>query len=174
MKCGVFRPLPLLAGSLALMFAGCAGYQLGPTGGRTAGAKSIRVAVFDNETPKPRVSQSLDLNLRRELQQDGTYRLESGRTADIVVDGKITEYDRDQLAFQPEDVRTVRDYAVRVVAEVTAIESGSGRTNLHQTVEGEASLRVGADLVSAERELLPLVTRDLARNIKTLLVEGSW
>jgi hypothetical protein len=35
-------------------------------------------------------------------------------------------------------------------------------------------IRVGSDLTSAERQALPLLAADLARNITALLADGTW
>ncbi len=169
---------PRITGTLLVLLlgllAGCAGYRLGPTSGRSPGTQSVEVRLFDNETLKPRLVEPVTFNLRRELQQDGTYRLATHETGDIIVKGTITDFAREELSFQPEDVLTVRDYTVTMAADVVAIERTSGRTNLHQQVEGRTTLRVGNDLTSAERQAIPLLARDLARNIKTKLVEGTW
>src|SRR6185369_17073313 len=40
---------------LAALLAGCAGYRLGPTGGQTAGARSVQINPFVNQTIEPRL-----------------------------------------------------------------------------------------------------------------------
>ena len=40
--------------------------------------------------------------------------------------------------------------------------------------QGRTTLRPGADFSSAERQAVPLLAEDLARNITSLLVDGSW
>ena len=52
----------------ALVLCGCAGYRLGPTNGMTAGAKSIEVKPFVNQTMEPRLIEPLTQALRRSLQ----------------------------------------------------------------------------------------------------------
>ena len=41
------------------LLAGCAGYQLGPTGGQTAGARSIQINPMDNRTLEPRLGEAV-------------------------------------------------------------------------------------------------------------------
>jgi len=43
-----------------------------------------------------------------------------------------------------------------------------------QPVTGSTLIRVGTDLASSERQALPLLAGDLARNVAALLVDGSW
>jgi len=63
---------------------------------------------------------------------------------------------------------------VVITAQVTARERSSGKIVLDRKVSGQSTLFVGPDLPSAERQTLPLVTDDLARNITGLLVDGTW
>lgn len=158
-----------------LSFAsGCAGYKLGPTNGLPAGAQSVQVSFFENKTLEPRLPTALNQALRRTLQQDGTFRLVSSPDADVVISGAITRYERQGLTFQPGDVLTVRDFDVILIARVTAVDRSSGKTLFDRDFSGKSTVRVGADLFSAERQALPLLAQDLARNITTALAEGSW
>ena len=45
---------------------------------------------------------------------------------------------------------------------------------LEKDVQGRTTLRPGLDLSSAERQAVPLLAQDLARNITSLLADGSW
>ena len=158
----------------ALLCAGCAGYKLGPTNGQPAGARSVRVDLFQNETYEPRLSEAVGTALRRTLQQDGTYRLSTDGDADIVVQGTITEYDRSGISFEPKDIITPRDVQIRLVAKVTALERSTGRVILDRKVSGRTTIRIGPDLSSADRQAVPSLAEDLARNVTALLVDGSW
>ena len=59
----------------AATLAGCAGYRLGPVGGGEAGAKSVEVLPFNNQTLQPRLGDTLTQALRERLQVDATYKL---------------------------------------------------------------------------------------------------
>jgi hypothetical protein len=168
----MFR-LPSLALVLCLA-AGCAGYRLGPTNGDTAGARSIQVNFFQNKTLEPRLSAPVNQALRKAIQQDGTYRLNTREDGDLVVNGEITRFDRSGVSFQPTDVITVRDYELSLTARVIVTERSTGRVVLDRDVRGKTLVRVGADLGSAERQALPLIAEDLARNTTSLLVDGAW
>ncbi|MGZ5568220.1 MAG: LPS assembly lipoprotein LptE, partial [Limisphaerales bacterium] len=108
------------------------------------------------------------------LQQDGTFRLETQGSGDLVLSGKITKFDRSELAFQPTDTLTPQDYTLTMSAEITAVARTTGKTNLNRTVIGRTTIRVGADLASAERQAVPLLAEDLARNAVSSLADGSW
>jgi Lipopolysaccharide-assembly len=177
MKCGpgIFPwPFPAVFPPLVLLFTGCAGYQLGPTNARTAGAQSIQVNSFANKTPEPRLGEAITFSLRKRLQQDGTYRLNTSDAGDIIVNGTIIDYDRSHVSLQPQDVLTPQDYRVTIRAHITARERVTGKIVLNRNVAGHSTLRVGSDLTSSERQAIPLVAEDLARKATSLLVDGSW
>ena len=164
-----------LAGlSAALLFTGCAGYKLGPSNGERAGSRTIQINSFDNKTPEPRLIEAVTQSLRKSLQQDGTYRLNTADDADIIVSGSIVRFEREYLSFQPRDVITPRDYRLSLYAHVTARERLSGKVLLDRDVRGQSTIYIGADLTSAERQAVPLVAQDLARHITALLVDGTW
>lgn len=159
---------------IALLAAGCAGYRLGPTNGLAAGEQSIQINPFQNQTLEPRLSEYTTLSLRKKLQQDGTYKLNTKGESDIIVTGVITRFYRSELALQPTDVLTVRDYYLSMTAQVTATERRTGKTIFSQPISGRTSIRVGSDLTSAERQAIPLLADDLARNATSRLVDGAW
>jgi hypothetical protein len=159
---------------LSLTLAGCAGYKLGPSNGIPAGSRSVQVNPFVNATMEPRLIEPLTEALRRRLQQDGTYRLDTQGDGDLIVTGTITGYDRSELSFQPNDILTVRDYNLRMFAKVTVTERGTGKVILERTVFGRTVIRVGADQSSAERQAIPVLAADLARNASSAITDGSW
>jgi len=167
MRIGLFLGLvPLLCG--------CAGYHLGPSNGIAAGDKSIQVMPFSNQTLEPRLTDAVTAQLRKELQRDGTFRLATHDDADIVVTGIITKYTRHELSFQPADTLTAKDYRVSMTAQVTARDRITGKVVIDQEISGFTLVRVGQDLVSSERQSLPLLAGDLARNVTARLADGSW
>ena len=159
---------------LGVLLGGCAGYHLGPTNGERAGERSVQVNPFRNATPEPRLSEAVTTSLRKRLQQDGTYRLNTRDEADIIVTGEITHFERSQLSFQPQDILTPRDYQLKLLARVIARERLTGKVLFDRPVSGHTTIRVGNDLSSAERQAVPLMADDLARNVTAALVEGVW
>jgi len=158
----------------ALLLTGCAGYQLGPTNGLAAGEKSVQIAPFVNATLQPRLTDYVTSQLRKELQKDGTYRLATHGDADIILSGRMTRYDRSEVTLSSADILTVRDYRLVLTAQVTARERSTGRMLLDQSVTGSTLIRVGPDLTSAERQAMPLLADDLAKNVTALLADGKW
>jgi hypothetical protein len=165
--------LLICLGVLSLSAGGCA-YRLGPTNGQAAGARSVQVAPFQNKTIEPRLVEAVSFAFRKQLQQDGTYKLDTHNEGDVIVDGTIVSYERHGISFQSRDALTPRDYRLVITAHVTAKERASGKVLLSRKVTGHSDIRIGADLASAERQALPLVAEDLARNATALLVDGTW
>jgi hypothetical protein len=161
-------------GVALILLSGCAGYRLGPTNGLMAGAKSVEIQPFVNQTLQPHLGDAVTFEVRKNIQLDGTYHLATHGTPDVVLSGVITHYERRALSFVPSDVLTVQDYRINVKAQVTARDTRSGKVLFSQTVTGYTLVIVGSDLPSAERQALPLLAGDLARNVTTLLVDGSW
>ena len=168
-----FPALP--AGLVGLtLLSGCIGYHLGPTGGVPAGSRSVQIAPFQNKTSEPRLIDAVSTSVRRRVQTDGTYRLDTKGDGDIIVRGEITKFDRGALALQAKDTLSVQDFTLTMSAHVTAVERITGKTNLDTIVYGQTVIRVGADQISAERQAVPLMADDLARNLVILLAEGTW
>lgn len=164
----------LLLGLVALGGNGCAGYRLGPVNGVAAREKSVQVNPFNSQTLEPRLSDAVTSQLRKQLQRDGTYQLATRDDGDIVVSGIVTRYDRHEISFSSSDILTVRDYRLDLEAQVTARERSTGKIILNQSVTGSTLIRVTADLTSSERQALPLLAADLAKNVTALLTEGAW
>jgi outer membrane lipopolysaccharide assembly protein LptE/RlpB len=158
-----------------LLLIGCAGYRVGPTGGQSAGARSILVPPARNATLEARLSQPLTQALRRHLQQDGTLRLEteSGPT-DLLLESTIEDYERVAMAYQPGDVISVQEYELRMTVRIKVTERASNKTVLDRRVQGRTSLLVGDDQTSAERQAAPLLADDVARKAVLHVTEGSW
>lgn len=164
---------PVCAAALALL-SGCAGYRLGPNADSPVTGRTVQVVPFTNRTLEPRLADAVTAALRKELQRDGSARLATLEPGDIVLTGELIQYRRRELSFVPNDIATARDYRVQLTAHVTARERATGRVLLDQDVTGYTLIRVGADLSGTERQALPLLAADLARQIKDLLVEGGW
>jgi hypothetical protein len=78
------------------------------------------------------------------------------------------------LSFVPRDIITVRDYGITLTAQVTARERSTGKILFDQPVTGTTIIRVDRDLVSTERQALPLLAADLAKHVVAMLSEGAW
>src|SRR5579863_10398916 len=130
----------------ALWLAGCAGYRLGPANSELAGAHSIQIEPFENKTPEPHLNDYVMNSLRKSLQQDGTYRLDSHDDGDVIVSGVITSYTPIGLSVQPTDVLTPVDFEITMVVQVTARDRATGKVLIDKPVKGRTTFRAGDDL----------------------------
>ncbi|HEV7923806.1 MAG TPA: LPS assembly lipoprotein LptE [Verrucomicrobiae bacterium] len=165
---------PLLICLVAALLAGCAGWKLGPSNGLPAGSRSVEVKSFVNKTREPRVAEYLAASLRKQFQQDGSYRLETSGRGDILIMGEIVRFDRSGLSYQTNDVLTPQEYTLSLTAHVVAINVNTGQTNFNKDVFGRTYIRLGNDQSSAERQAIPLLTDDLARNAVSFVVDGDF
>lgn len=171
----IMRRVPgILVLGLTFLLSGCAGYRLGPTGGQTAGARSVQIQPFFNQTLEPRLGDAITSALRKEIQRDGTFTLASQNDGDLIVSGNITSYQRGQISFLPTDITAAQDYRLTFTAHVVARDRITGRVVLDETLTGATLMRAGGDLPSAERQSLPLLAADLARQITAALADGKW
>ena len=108
------------------MLTGCVGYVAGPTNGLPAGAQSVRVEFFKNETLEPRLVVAVNRALKRNLQQDGTYTLETQGNPDLVVTGELTEFFRNGVSYTPGDSLSVKDYSMSLTAHIKVTRPGTG------------------------------------------------
>jgi hypothetical protein len=164
----------LLGSFLALIVSGCA-YHLGPTNGAVAGAKTVEIIPFKNQTLQPQVNDSVTQQVRKGIQHDGTYRLASHPdTGDIVVEGTVTKYVRQGMTYQPKDVVTVRDFRILMTVHVVSHERATGKLLFDEIVTGTTLVRAGNDLPSDERQALPTLADDVAKKVISLVVDGTW
>ncbi len=171
MRCSPHAVLAALA--LVLSGPGCA-YRLGPTNGAEARGQSVQVRLFPNRTLEPRLSEPVAQALRRQIAQEGTFQLATRGDADVLVTGELIRYERRPVSYQPNDILQVRDYEIRLTAQVRAVRANSGEVLIDRQVFGRTLIQSSDDQGSAERQGVPLAADDLARNITSLLVDGKW
>lgn len=151
--------------------AGCA-YSLGPTNQQVAGAQSITIEAFPNETLQPGLTDVVNNAVRRQVQRDGTFHLETRSIGDIVVTGKITRYGRLPLGSRRDDVITPQDYDISITAKVRAMRGG--QVVYEGEVIGRALVASTPNLNVSERENIPVAAENLARNLISSIANGSW
>jgi len=91
-----------------------------------------------------------------------------------LVTGEITRFERIELSYSTNDVLTPDAYTLVLTASVVARDPVSGKTNVNRSVQGRTYIRTGNDLASSEREAMPNLADDLARNAVSMLADGAW
>ena len=154
--------------------SGCAGYRLGPVNPDLPPGRSVFVQPAVNQTMEPRLGEAVTAALRRQFQRDGTFQPMRAGQADVVLSTTVLALDRLGVSFHPQDLVRPQDFQLTLQAHVRAVERSSGRVLLDRTFQGQTLMRIGPDLASAERQILPLLADDLARKVVLALAEGTW
>ena len=160
--------------SLVSVLTGCVGYQPGPTNGALAGARTVMVSLFKNETLEPRLVVAVNRALKRNLQQDGTFELETNGNADLLVTGELTDFLRGGVSYTPGDILTVQDYNLQLTATITVTDRVTGEVIIQREITGSSIVRVGNNLSAGQRQAVPLIADQLARQATSLIVDGDW
>lgn len=163
------RVLLLLAA--VMLMPGCA-YRLGPTNEQVAGAQTLTVEPFPNDTLQPGLTDIVNSAVRRQVQRDGTFRLDTRGSADVVVSGRIIRYGRLPLGSRRDDVITPQDYDVSITARVVATRGG--QVIYEGDVTGRALVASTVNLNVSERENIPVAAENLARILISEIANGRW
>jgi len=158
----------------AALVSGCVGYTAGPTNGLAPGAQSVRVEFFENNTLEPRLVTAVNRALKRNLQEDGTYRLSTAGPANLVVTGELVDFKRNGVSYTPGDTLAVQDYSMELVAKIKVTDRTTGDVIVEQEITGNSTVRVGNDLTSGQRQAVPLIAEQLARQATSLIVDGDF
>lgn len=92
------------------------GYRFSGSGGVVPpGAATLAVPVFFNSTSEPYVDVELTQAVIEEFLTDGRLRIVDAEEADLVLRGRVTQYEVIALSYSPESY--VQQYRVRIVTE---------------------------------------------------------
>jgi len=159
--------------AIALLMAGCAGYHVGPVRPKfMTGVQTIAVPTFKNDTLIPRVEVLVAGTVVKQIQQDGTFKIAGSDRADAILEGKIVEIRRNSARSVHGDVLSTREYRLTIRIEYTITSRLTGEQLNHRTVTGETSFFVGGDVVSDERQAIPLAAEQAAINLVSQISEG--
>ncbi len=162
----------MLAPIVALL-SGCAGYKVGPvTPKYMAGINSLAVPTFRNDTLLPRVEVPVTNTVIKQIQQDGTFRIERPNTADAVLEGKIVAVDRVPTRSVRDNVRATREFRLRLTISYAVINPNTNETITSGNVTGETSFFVGNDVNQEERIAIPRAAEQAAIRLVSEISEG--
>ena len=171
------RCLPLLA--LTFLFAGCAGYELGPIKPlRMREITTIAVPNFKNDTLEPRIEALLASAVIKQIQQDGTYRIASERDADAILECTIDEIVRRPARAVRGNVLQTREYTLALRGRYRVLNRATGEQIDNRSMNGQTSFfvtgtnNIAADVNQDERQAIPLAAEDMATRLVAQLAEG--
>lgn len=147
--------LPLIAAGLtALLFTGCAGYQLGEVKpGVYKDIHKLHVPPFKNRTLEPRFSSLLTNAVLAELQSDGTYEVSSRANADAVLVGEIRQIEKRQLRAVRTDTLRSRELSLYLIVDFHLEDPQTGARIGDRVARGDIEVPTD-DKLGTEEEII--------------------
>jgi hypothetical protein len=156
----------------ALLFQGCAGYQLGPaTPGYLRQVHSIAVPTFANSTLTPRIEALVTSTVIKQFHQDGTFRIANADVADATLKAEIVNVGRSPARSLRGNVLSTTEFLLTLTVKYTLL-GRDGKPLGAGAVGGSTSFFVGSDVSTDERQALPLAAEEVARHLVSQLSEG--
>lgn len=135
---------------LSVILSGC-GYTLGeikPTSMRRI--NTIAVSTFRNDTLIPRLEAQTADAVAKQLQQDGTYRIETEDRADAIINGTIVSVNRQPMRVFASNVMQSSEFEIVLLVEYTVTDRVTGAVLLKGRAEGHAPFFVNTDNVNSD------------------------
>ncbi|MBI3090037.1 MAG: LptE family protein [Candidatus Tectomicrobia bacterium] len=169
------RLLRLGAGLLVLLLAGC-GYRLLGVGNGALpanGVRSVAVPVFANLSGEPELEQRLTAAVRREFLNDGRLQVVTSENADTVLEGTISSYQLQALAFDALDNAT--QYRLRLTLDTTLRSRSTKQIMQRQQFSAVQEYRLPQGISgreTARQRALEVAARQLAQQLVKIILEG--
>ncbi len=93
---------------------------------RMKGVSTFAVNMFDNETTYPELAQLVTSAVGNELQSDGTFKMASPSSADVVIRGAVTHASISRALVDWEDANLSRELHVRVHVSYVVTRRSTG------------------------------------------------
>lgn len=158
---------------LLCLFAvsGCSaiGYRLGTT--LPMDIQTVYIPTFINRTTEPQIEIQSTAIALQEFRKDGSLRISSAESADVVLEVTITSYSLSPLAYSNERSKAAEEMRLIMMAKVVLREMKTKKVRMESIVDGEATFVLSGDLASSKMTVLPKAARDLAHNIVESVVE---
>lgn len=169
----------LLLPLVGLLFAGCAGYKIGPVQPKfMEGVRTVAIPSFKNDTLEPRVEVSLATAMIKQFQQDGTYKIVDEKDADVIIFGTLERIDRRPARSVRGNVLLTKEYTLDLACRMQVVNRVTGAVIDNRGINGTTSFFVtgsnnaSADVNQDERQAVPLAAEDMAVRYVSVISEG--
>ena len=157
-------------GLVAIAVGGC-GYSL--RGHVPPHIKTVGVPIFQNRTTEPAVEGFLTRAIVEAFSTNGRLRVVQPEDADAILEGEVTGYTLDSIAFDPR--ANVRQYRLTVTLNLRFRDVRRNvmlfeQAGLQERADFQVQSAV-ADTISREETALRLAAVDIARSVVNLAVE---
>lgn len=163
----------ILAAALCLCLNGCLGYHIGGIKPYyLKDVQSIAVPTFKNETLIPHIDSLVTNTVIRQFQQDGTFRIVNQDKADAILKAEITRITRSPARSLVGNVLATSEFNLAMHVRYRLVGRDGQLLGPTGEAVGTTSFFVGTDVVTDERQALPLATEELATRLVSQLSEG--
>ena len=162
-----------LATVFCLALSGCLGYHVGPVKPYyLRDVHSIAVPTFKNRTLVPRIEVLVTDTVIKQLQQDGTFQIESGDKADATLNGEVYRIARTPARSVRGNVLATTEFALTLSVRYSLTGKNGEQLAAASDAIGTTTFFVSSDVTTDERQALPLATEDLATRLVSQISEG--
>ena len=157
----------------AFCLSGCLGYRIGPVKPNyLAEVNTISVPVFKNETLLPRIEVLVTDSVIKQFQQDGTFKIGNGDNADATLKAEISRISRSPARSVRGNVLATTEFNLAMRVKYRLVGRDGKTIGAPAEAQGTTSFFVGTDVVTDERQALPLAAEELATHLVSQLSEG--
>ncbi|HJT82505.1 MAG TPA: LPS assembly lipoprotein LptE [Chthoniobacterales bacterium] len=158
---------------IACCLGGCLGYTIGPVKPNyLSDVHTIAVPTFRNHTLMPRIEVMVTDTVIKQFQQDGTFKIGNEQNADAILKADITRIVRAPARSLRGNVLATTEFTLLMRVKYKLEGRDGTPIGPPGEVQGTTSFFVGRDVVTDERQALPLATEDVATHLVAQLSEG--
>jgi hypothetical protein len=151
----------------------CLGYHIGPVKPYYLhDVRTIAIPTFENNTLIPRIEVLVTDTVIKQFQQDGTFQIASNENADAILKGEISRITRSPARSVRGNVLATSEFNLIMRLRYKLVGQDGKPIGPPGEVSGSTSFFVGTDVVTDERQALPLATGELATRLVSQLSEG--
>ncbi len=160
-----------IAATVAALLPGCANYKLGTT--LPQHLRTIAVETFRNASGEPQIETKITSATLSEFQRDGQLRIREADEADILLSGEILDYRLDPVRADRNNPKATKEYRAVITMRIHAVERATGKKVTDQQVTANKTFEATGDLMTARRNVLPEVARELGRKVVDAVI-SAW
>lgn len=154
--------------AVAVMCAGCAGYQLGSP--VPAELRTIHVPAFENRTEYPMVGAMAAQQFMDAIIEDGTFTLTTYDRARLRVQAIATDITSSSVRYDRENTMIPDEYFVTLKVQLYVFDRVTGETYINgKTFTASDSVLTRGEFQTGVTDSLPRVSRKLAQRMLTAL-----
>ncbi len=138
---------------------------------------TVAVSTFRNNTLIPRLEAQTADAVAKQLQQDGTYRIETEDRADALINGTIVSVSRQPMRVFASNVMQSSEFEIVLLVDYTVTDRVTGAVLLRGKAEGHAPFfvntdNVNSDLITDQNMNYSLASQRMAQVLVSRVSEG--